>query len=103
MFMKSYSSVTLQLDQAAEVLLELQNKLFQKLSTLKEENFVDRSFCGFVIFDPFHESLCPRMFSKLVIRQSSCPQNFSNLVIYEILFSQNLKPGHTQKSMIGKC
>ena len=53
------------------------------LNSLKEEFFSDRNFRGLAVFCPFRESLCPRKFSKYVIRDSLCPRNFLNFEIFK--------------------
>ena len=59
------------------------------MTTLKEETFAGRNFCGFAVFSQIRESLFPPNFSKDVIRESFFPQNFlrakfsKKIVIYE--------------------
>ena len=41
----------------------------------KRKSFYSRKFGAFAVFDPFRESLCPRNFSKVVIRERFCSRN----------------------------
>ena len=47
---------------------------------------MDRNFCGFLDFDLFCKSLCPRSFSRLIICKNLCQKNFSKLVWLSAIF-----------------
>jgi len=55
------------------------NQVWQALqySTLREETFADRNFRVFAFFGPIRESLCPRNFLIITIRESLCLRKFS--------------------------